>query len=213
MKIVLASATRHEIEPISTQLKNFIKHDIEVCYTGVGMLQTGVALMQAIYARKPQLIVQAGIAGSFNTGLILGEVYTVKNEYYGDLGVLENGEWNDVFDLDLADSNANNFTNKALYNYWVDEYNLLNLPKVNAVTVNAITTNKNGVQELIKKYNPQLESMEGIALHHVGLTTKTAFLQLRAVSNYVGERDKTKWKMKEAITNLNNTLITLLNKL
>ena len=55
--------------------------------------------------------------------------------------------------------------------------------------------------------------MEGAALHYVGLMEKIPFIQLRAVSNYTGERNKKKWKMKEAIVNLNNELIRLLNKL
>ena len=55
--------------------------------------------------------------------------------------------------------------------------------------------------------------MEGGALHYVCLQEKTAFLQLRSVSNAVGERDKTKWDIKAAVNNLNSTLISLLNRL
>jgi futalosine hydrolase len=39
------------------------------------------------------------------------------------------------------------------------------------------------------------------------------FIQIRSISNYVGERDKTKWKMKEAIENLNQTLLKYVNRL
>jgi futalosine hydrolase len=38
-------------------------------------------------------------------------------------------------------------------------------------------------------------------------------MQIRAVSNYVGERDKSKWKMQEAIYNLNETLLAYLDAL
>ncbi len=48
--------------------------------------------------------------------------------------------------------------------------------------------------------------MEGAALHYVCLQEQIPFVQIRSVSNYVGERDKTKWKMKEAIENLNTEL-------
>lgn len=213
MKILIAAATAHELAPSSTQIKNLTGHDIVMCQTGVGMLNTAVALMQAVYTYNPQLIIQAGIAGSFNTNIFLGDVHVIANEFYGDLGVYENNKWNDIFDMNLADACFAPYNNKGLYNKYIDEYNLLNLPKADAVTVNAVTTDEKIIAEIIKKYNPQLESMEGIALHHVGLTTNTAFLQLRAVSNYIGERDKAKWKMKEAIINLNNKLIELLNKL
>jgi futalosine hydrolase len=39
------------------------------------------------------------------------------------------------------------------------------------------------------------------------------FIQLRSISNYIGERDKTKWKMKEAIENLNAELLKLITGL
>jgi futalosine hydrolase len=55
--------------------------------------------------------------------------------------------------------------------------------------------------------------MEGAALHYVALCEKIPFLQLRAVSNYVGERDKNKWALREAIANLNMELQRILIKL
>ncbi len=42
---------------------------------------------------------------------------------------------------------------------------------------------------------------------------KIPFLQIRSVSNYIGERNKKKWNMKESIINLNNELTSLLYKL
>lgn len=54
--------------------------------------------------------------------------------------------------------------------------------------------------------------MEGAALHYVCLIEKIPFMQIRSLSNFVGERDKSKWRMKEAITNLNKELETLLTK-
>jgi futalosine hydrolase len=53
--------------------------------------------------------------------------------------------------------------------------------------------------------------MEGAAFHYIALMEKIPYIQLRAVSNMVGERDKSKWKMKEAINALNEQLITMVN--
>jgi futalosine hydrolase len=36
------------------------------------------------------------------------------------------------------------------------------------------------------------------------------FIQIRALSNYIGERDKTKWKLHEAVANLNLELQRLI---
>jgi futalosine hydrolase len=50
-------------------------------------------------------------------------------------------------------------------------------------------------------------------LHYVCLMEHVSFLQLRSVSNYVGERNKKKWKLPLAIENLNKELIRLLESL
>jgi futalosine hydrolase len=55
--------------------------------------------------------------------------------------------------------------------------------------------------------------MEGACLHYVGRTANIPFLQIRAISNYVGERDKSKWQIKEAIAALNQALLKYTEKL
>jgi futalosine hydrolase len=55
--------------------------------------------------------------------------------------------------------------------------------------------------------------MEGAALHYVCLQENIPFVQIRSVSNYVGERDKTKWKIQEAIENLNRELLLMINRI
>ena len=55
--------------------------------------------------------------------------------------------------------------------------------------------------------------MEGAALHYVGRETGIPFIQIRAISNYVGERDKSIWLIKESIELLNKTLLQYVDKL
>ena len=83
---------------------------------------------------------------------------------------------------------------------------------VDAITINEITTNENRISILNEKYHPAVESMEGAAFHFVCLQENIPFLQLRAVSNYVGERDKSKWKIDLAIKNLNLELAKIIEQ-
>jgi futalosine hydrolase len=55
--------------------------------------------------------------------------------------------------------------------------------------------------------------MEGAALHYIAILEKIPFLQIRSLSNFIGERDKQQWKLKESITSLNQALQVILNKL
>ena len=87
------------------------------------------------------------------------------------------------------------------------------LSAVKAITVNKISDSALQRNQFVNNFNAAIETMEGAALHYVCLQEKIPFLQLRSISNYVGERDKTKWMMKEAIENLNNELQILINGL
>jgi futalosine hydrolase len=55
--------------------------------------------------------------------------------------------------------------------------------------------------------------MEGAALHFVGRQLQIPFVQLRSLSNQVGERDKSRWHFTQAIQSLNAKLIELLTHL
>ncbi|RXK81388.1 futalosine hydrolase [Filimonas effusa] len=181
--------------------------------SGVGMLATAFSLSKLIWGQRPDLIIQAGIAGTFDTQCPLSKVFVVDNEYLGDTGVLENNVWRDLFDLKLEGADNAPFQNKALPNPWLPAYNLLQLPIVDGVTVNAISTDPGQIARLTEKYKPVLESMEGAVLHYICRETHTPFLQLRAVSNYVGVRDKKQWSIGPAIAILNETLLELIKRM
>ena len=84
---------------------------------------------------------------------------------------------------------------------------------VDGVTINEITTSAERINFYKEQLKANVETMEGAALHYVCLCEKIPFLQIRGVSNYVGERNKNKWTLREAIANLNIELQTILIKL
>jgi futalosine hydrolase len=218
MKVLIVAATGLELMPFQKAMAEsgelgYKNLELSVLTTGVGMLATGIRLARHVQQHPPDLMIQAGIGGTFHNNVALGNVYTIAAETIADLGVSEDGKWNDVFDLKLADQNDTTFTNGRLQGADKRLSLLAELPAVTAITVNEITTKADRIAELKSRYNPAIESMEGAAFHWVGIESRIPFLQVRAVSNYVGERDKRKWMMKEAITNLNNVLQHLVNKI
>lgn len=218
MRVIITAATVTEWMPAFLEMNNLYTSDsqrfkVQFHQTGVGMLATAVSLTKLVLDEKPDLIIQAGIAGSFDAAVPLGKVIIVNEETVGDLGVEEDGKWKDVFDLKLEKSSYPPFERRKLPNPWLTKFNLLKLPEVNSITVNEVSTNTERIQQLIKKYNPVTESMEGAALHYVCRQANIPFVQIRAVSNYIGERNKANWKMKEAIDNLNQVLLKYIDKL
>lgn len=218
MRVVFSAATIGEWMPAFLEIDTLYTSEskrMKVIFHqgGVGLLANSVALMRMAYDEKPDLVVQVGIAGCFDPSVPLGNIFAVKDDLPGDIGVEEDGKWKDIFDLKLEKPGYPPFEKKRLPNQHIDQYNLLQLPLATAVTVNEISTRQDRIQQLKKKYDPLLETMEGAALHYVCRELNIPFLQIRSVSNYVGERDKTKWQLQEAISNLNQTILKYVEQL
>ncbi len=213
MKILLTAATTFEIEPTLQLIeKKGLSPNIEVdvLITGIGPVNTAFLLTKAIVAHNPDLVVQAGIAGSFNyDDLPAGTTVLVKYDTWGDLGMEEKGQFTTVFDAGFAGKNHFPFTEGWLMN----PHSILNnstLPVVKSVTINKVSDSLVQKKQLAGTFDAQTETMEGAALHYVCLQENIPFLQIRSISNEVGERDKSKWSIKEAVENLNIELTVLL---
>jgi futalosine hydrolase len=218
MRVIITASTVGEWMPTFVQLNKLYTGEserlkVQFYQSGVGMLSSAVAFTRLALEDKPDLVIQIGIAGTFNKKLALGKVVVVNEEILGDIGVEEDGNWKDIFDLKLEKSSYHPFEKRKLPNPWLSKYNLLKLPEVNAISVNEISTNKQRIEVLSKKYKPTIETMEGAALHYVCRETNIPFLQIRSISNYVGERDKSKWKINHSIEQLNKTVLAYLEKL
>ena len=215
MSILLTAATTFEIEPTLQLLekKGLLLNDnsIDVLITGIGPVSATYLITTAVLNKKPALVIQAGIAGSFNYNEMgPGQTVLVKYDAFGDAGMEEKGNFTTVFDAGFAGKNHFPFTDGWLIN----PHPLLNnsaLPVVKSVTINKVSDSVIQKEQLIKTFSPQTETMEGAALHYVCLQQQISFLQIRSISNEAGERDKSKWKMKEAVENLNIELLKLLN--
>ncbi|HEX7904070.1 MAG TPA: futalosine hydrolase [Chitinophagaceae bacterium] len=215
MNILLASATTTEIKPFIEQYRkdaNDFIHSIDVLITGIGLTAATYSLTKQLHVKRPDLVIQAGIAGCFDRQTELGEVVLVKQDIVADLLVIENKKPTTLFDLGLIKPNQFPFSQQWLVNKseWIKK---LEGRKVKGISANEITTNKKRITAYKDLFDPVIESMEGAALHYSCLSEKIPFLQIRAISNYVGERNKKNWKMKESITNLNKALLELLKRI
>lgn len=217
MKLVITAATEKEVELIRQTLQQKRTNEnaaisIEFHISGVGILSSCFSIAKLIFSKKPDLVLQVGIAGTFDNNIGPGNVVTIENEILADTGVEEYGRFKDLFDLNLQ-TQTFPFSGKRLQNNFLPTFNLLQLEAVTGITVNEITTRSERIAVLKAKYAPTLESMEGASLHYCCLMTSTPFMQIRAVSNFVGERDKAKWKFADAFHNLSAVVKSYIEKL
>lgn len=214
MNCLVIAATPIEIAPFLTYLKKEkkFKYEIDVLITGIGLTAATYALLNQINIKKPAFIIQAGVGGCFDKKIKLGTVVAIKKETIADQSVVELKTLKTLFDLKLLPQNKFPFSNGWLVNS-NDILRKIKLKKVTGISVNEITTDKKKVKLYRDRFKPVIESMEGAALHYVSLMEKIPFLQIRSVSNYIAERNKQKWNLKEAVENLNKDLISILIQL
>lgn len=218
MNCLLVAATSLEIAPFLTQLRNTAPKkgptlNIDVLVTGIGLTASTYAITKQIHFKRPDMVIQAGVAGCFDQRIALGSVMAVKQETIADQSVIELNKLKTLFDLKLVPHNQFPFNKSWLVNPHVALLKKVKGKAVKGISVNEITTSPVKKKFYETAFAPVVESMEGAALHYACLMENVPFLQIRAVSNYIGERNKKNWNMKESIVNLNQALTRLFNSL
>ncbi|GAA0523732.1 hypothetical protein GCM10009415_01150 [Chitinophaga japonensis] len=170
-------------------------------------MHTAWRLGKQLVRQKPDIALQAGIAGSFRHDWPLGQVVTVGREQLGDLGVDDAGTFKDLFDTGLWTAGTPPFEGTGLVNTFSGLPLVPVMPVAAGVSVNTVSGSLPLIARLREKYAPDIESMEGAAFHYACLQEQVPFLQLRSISNYVEVRDKSKWNIPLAVETLNSALI------
>jgi futalosine hydrolase len=212
MNILLVAATDLEIKPFREYLAQAglpATYQVTVLITGIGGMHTAWQLGKYLATHRPDVAIQAGIAGSFNRQWPLGQVVVVSREQLGDLGVDDAGTFKDLFDTGLWQSGHPPFEGTSLVNTFAYLSAVPELPVAASVSVNTVSGSLPGIERIQQKYAPDIESMEGAAFHFACLQEGIPFLQLRGISNYVEVRDKSKWNIPLAVQNLNRALIAV----
>jgi futalosine hydrolase len=161
------------------------------------------------------MVINPGIAGSYNDGLKIGDVVCLATEQFGDIGIDDNGELRTLFEMGYVDQGNAPFTNGKLCCPVSNlKYKTLaKLPKANGLTVNLVSGNEAEIEKRKSKFCADVESMEGAGVFYVCLLQDVPFIEIRAVSNKVEPRNIKNWNMPLAIMNLGKVTIDLLEEL
>ena len=197
MKILIVAATKEEIAPSIPFLE---QKEIDFLVTGVGMVATAFALGQKLQIPHYDLIVNVGIAGSFTPELRIGEVVHVTKDRLSELGAEDKESFMSIEDLGFGQSLFEPKPNTATKK-------LETLRKADGITVNTVHGNALSIQKIAASlHTTTVESMEGAAVFFAAEKSSIAVVQVRAISNYVEPRDKSRWDIPLAVKNLNDWL-------
>ncbi|MCX8070013.1 MAG: futalosine hydrolase [Thermodesulfovibrionales bacterium] len=167
--------------------------DAVISISGIGKANAAhsVGLMIELY--KPSRLINIGVAGAYaNSGLDIGELAIAEREIYADEGLMtSNGQFASMqsLNLPLANINDKRFFNE--FETFVPESIKVYLKRGTFLTVSSCTGSSKMAETLEKKYNAICENMEGCAMAHIASLSGLPFIEIRAISNIIKDRDKT----------------------
>ncbi len=216
-KFLIVAATKFEVAPLLEHFKInayaeegfFIADegpDLSILITGVGMVNTAYHMGRYSHNLFDHVI-NVGVCGAFNRDIKIGEVVNVIEDVISEMGAEDNNLFIKYADMNLGGTNVFHCHLKT------DTTKLNNIKKVKGITVNKVHGNEESIKIVEALYKPDVESMEGAAFFRGCGRLSENYYQLRAVSNYVEKRDKSKWNMPLAINNLNALVVLLITDL
>jgi futalosine hydrolase len=193
----------------ATPLESTLLQSVNLLVTGIGAVNTAHALTQRFMTQPaPSLVIQTGVAGAFvPANVAVGSVVLADTEIYGDLGVLTPAGWRPLEEIGIPLLAARG-SHEARFNYFPLDASLVQRACAAAgsmiartgkfLTVSQVTGVRTVGDELYARFGALCESMEGAAAAHVCAMHDVPFLEVRGISNLVEDRDRSKWKLKEA---------------
>ena len=224
--LMLLSATAHELPlykgaarplPFITET-TFKALRVALLATGPGPVNAALAAGAALERIRAPLILVAGIGGAYaQSGLTMGDLAVASVEIDADTGVEPLVEGRQPKPIAVKDELL------AGNRYAPDADTMVALgfaasmvaktacgPFVTSATV---TASAQRAGRLYSLYEPVCENMEGAAVARVALLAGVAFAEIRGISNMVGPRDKSSWRVDKAISSLKAAVGVFLEKL
>lgn len=197
--ILIVSATHPEIAFLEAKYQAGELKGVQVDFltTGVGMINAAFLLGGYLAKHQPDMAIQVGIAGSFSSAYPIGSVVEVSEESLPELGAESPEGFLGMQDLGFSILEVegteyfNTLPNQSRF--------LTHLPWVTGITVNRVSGTSETIQRINSAWNPGIETMEGAAFFLAMKQAGIPFMEVRGISNYVEPRNRSSWKIGEAL--------------
>ncbi|MFN2460065.1 MAG: futalosine hydrolase [Candidatus Velthaea sp.] len=164
---------------------------VEVAAVGVGPVEAAAGAARALAARPYRALLNAGIGGGFRARAKVGDVVAVDIERYHELR-REDGEPPALpGGVTLVTDVRSDAALVAAYRAAVPRANI-----GGGVTSATITTTDARAAEFARWYDAAVESMEGFAILRAAELARVPALEIRGISNIVGDRASSGWDFR-----------------
>lgn len=196
--ILLVCAVAKELDWLNSRA------GVELLIGGVGPVDAASRVAKALAHTKYDVVVNAGIAGTLpgavevGDGVVVGEELMELNLETGERIVLPDG--NIIVDRVPADAQL------------VDAITALGFPLVRGITVSRVTSTDATAQRL-RERGAEIESMEGFAVLRAAQLAGVPAVEVRGISNVVGDRANSAWDFEGGVRGLRRVLNATLDLL
>jgi futalosine hydrolase len=162
---------------------------VEVLACGVGPVEAAAETARLLTLGRFTAVVNAGIGGAFRGGAKIGESVIVSEERLADFGLEGNAPLTLPGGVHLEECVA--ASPELLARCEGLPYRI-----GTGLTVTSVTTTDATAERLSRTYGADVESMEGFAVLRAASLAGIPAIEVRGISNYVGDRSRAEWNFK-----------------
>lgn len=225
MKLLLCVNSLTDIKPFleATQVQpapvaglNFLhkakilQHETDILETGAGVFQTTYKLTKTLSRQKYHLALKLSTGNAYKADYAPGSILNIINEKPGDYGMPLNGEWQNLYDLNLLNRETEPHVRGGYINL-TNAYMNIFMPykKAVGITVNNYA-DKSQLAQRLDKYRTDCETTDGLGFTYTCLYEKQSFYHLCFTERNLVNGEE---NYPLALEVLNNTLKELVGKL
>jgi futalosine hydrolase len=180
--------------------------------SGIGTANASAATALVAHLFTPDLLISTGCAGAYpGSGLEIGDIALATTEVFADEGVVTPEGWRSLehIGIPLLDRTGRHFFNEIPLSPHANaaalkvaaQLGIATLTTGRFLTVATCSgTNARG-EELKERFGGICENMEGAAVALMAARYGIECMELRGISNYVEDRDCSRWDLSLAAAN------------
>jgi futalosine hydrolase len=187
---------------VAKELAFWTPHDgVTLLVTGVGPVEAATSVARALAQQKYKLVVSAGIAGAFEGAAAVGDGVVVDSERFE----LDREDGTPIALPDGGRIVEETITCDPLLSAKLEG---AGYPGLRGITVSRVTTSEATAQRLAA-LGAQVETMEGFAVMRAAELAGVHAVEVRGISNRVGDPARSGWNFAAGTDGLQRVLTSL----
>lgn len=170
------------------------REEVATLVTGVGPIEAACVLAAALASSRYRLVVNAGLAGTFDGAARIGDGVVVGDETI-ELNLESGAPLTLPAGMKLIDSASSAVP-------LVARLHGKGFPVLRGVTVARVTSSEATARRLAGELGAQVESMEGFAALRAAALAGVPAIELRGISNRCGDRERSGWNFTAGLAGL-----------